>query len=70
MASAARRQIPWKVSISSSGFYNANADVGAVHPKAMPVILTSTEALEQWLTLPLKEALALQKPLPDDCRDG
>ena len=44
---------------------NANAEVGAVHPKAMPVILTSGEAVEQWLTLPAKEALALQKPLPD-----
>jgi hypothetical protein len=40
-------------------------EVGAIHPKAMPVILTSEEAVEQWLTLPVKEALALQKPLPD-----
>jgi putative SOS response-associated peptidase YedK len=44
---------------------DANAEVGAIHPKAMPVILTSAEAVEQWLTLPVKEALALQKPLPD-----
>jgi putative SOS response-associated peptidase YedK len=44
---------------------NANAEVAAVHPKAMPVILTSGDTLEQWLTLPVKEALALQKPLPD-----
>jgi putative SOS response-associated peptidase YedK len=44
---------------------DANAEVGAIHPKAMPVILTSTEAVEQWLTFPAKEALALQKPLPD-----
>jgi hypothetical protein len=29
------------------------------------VILTSGEAVEQWLTLPPKEALILQKPLPD-----
>ena len=43
----------------------ANAEIGAIHPKAMPVILTSGEAVEQWLTLPVKEALALQKPLPD-----
>jgi putative SOS response-associated peptidase YedK len=45
---------------------DANAEVGAaIHPKAMPVILTSEEAVEQWLTFPVKEALALQKPLPD-----
>jgi putative SOS response-associated peptidase YedK len=44
---------------------DANAEVGAIHPKAMPVILTSEEAVEQWLTLPVKEALTLQKPLPD-----
>jgi putative SOS response-associated peptidase YedK len=43
---------------------NANAEVEAVHPKAMPVILTSGEAVEEWLTLPVKEALGLQKPLP------
>jgi putative SOS response-associated peptidase YedK len=42
---------------------DANAEVGAIHPKAMPVILTSTEAIEQWLTLPT--ALALQCPLLD-----
>jgi SOS response associated peptidase (SRAP) len=34
---------------------DANAEVGAIHPKAMPVILTSTEAVEHWLTLPVKE---------------
>jgi hypothetical protein len=44
---------------------DANVEVGAVHPKAMPVILTSAKAVEQWLTLPPKDALALQKPLPD-----
>jgi putative SOS response-associated peptidase YedK len=44
---------------------DANTEVGAIHPKAMPVILTSGEAVEQWLTLPVKEALALQKPLAD-----
>jgi putative SOS response-associated peptidase YedK len=44
---------------------DAKAEVGAVHPKAMPVILTSEQDVEQWLTLPVKEALALQKPLPN-----
>jgi putative SOS response-associated peptidase YedK len=31
----------------------------------MPVILTSEEDVERWLTLPPKEVLALQKPLQD-----
>lgn len=44
---------------------DANAEVGAIHPKAMPVILTKPEEIEQWLTLPLPDALALQRPLPD-----
>src|SRR5712672_1852969 len=44
---------------------DANAEVGAIHTKAMPVILTSTDAIDQWLTLPTKQALDLQCPLPD-----
>jgi putative SOS response-associated peptidase YedK len=43
-----------------------NAVVGAIHPKAMPVILTSEDEVEQWLTAPAREALELQRPLPDD----
>jgi putative SOS response-associated peptidase YedK len=42
-----------------------NAEVGALHPKAMPVILTTEDEIEQWLTAPLEEALKLQRPLPD-----
>jgi putative SOS response-associated peptidase YedK len=44
---------------------SANAEVGAVHPKAMPVILTSADACEAWMTAPAAEALRLQRPLPD-----
>lgn len=29
-----------------------NAEVGAVHPKAMPVILRKPEEFETWLTAP------------------
>jgi putative SOS response-associated peptidase YedK len=43
-----------------------NAVVGAVHPKAMPVILTTEDEVERWLTAPAREALELQRPHPDD----
>lgn len=43
-----------------------NAEVGAIHPKAMPVILTTKSEVETWLTAPVQEALKLQRPLPDE----
>jgi putative SOS response-associated peptidase YedK len=39
--------------------------VAPIHPKAMPVILTTTEEVETWMTAPTPEALKLQRALPD-----
>lgn len=41
-----------------------NDTVGAVHPKAMPVILRASSALD-WLTLEREQACALAVPFPD-----
>ena len=44
----------------------ANAVVEPIHPKAMPVILTTPDEIDTWLTAPTEVALQLQRPLPDD----
>lgn len=42
-----------------------NVEVGAIHPKAMPVILTTREEVETWMSALPEEALGLQRPLPN-----
>lgn len=43
-----------------------NAEVKAIHPKAMPVILTTPEQCETWMTADWPIASYLQRKLPDD----
>jgi putative SOS response-associated peptidase YedK len=41
-----------------------NDVVGSIHMKAMPVILTTPDEVDLWLTASKDEAIALQRPLP------
>lgn len=43
-----------------------NELVKPIHPKAMPVLLTTREECEAWLTLPWTDVKVLQRPLPEN----
>ncbi|ALN75751.1 hypothetical protein M673_23650 (plasmid) [Aureimonas sp. AU20] len=62
-----RKKAEGEVTVEAFGFLTteANRTVGAIHPKAMPVILTEPDEFDLWLVGDWKEASALQRPLPD-----
>jgi hypothetical protein len=43
-----------------------NGVAGPIHPKAMPVILTTPEEYDTWLSASTEEALKRQRPLPEE----
>jgi putative SOS response-associated peptidase YedK len=47
----------------------ANAIIAPIHPRAMPVILTTAEEFDLWLEGETVEALKLQRPLSDEMLD-
>ena len=48
-----------------------NREVGAIHPKAMPVILTTPDEIDLWMkNASPEEALKLQRPLQPDGETG
>ena len=56
----------WASSNDLFGFLTTepNAEVKAIHPKAMPVILTTPAEVDTWLPAATMDALALPRPLP------
>jgi hypothetical protein len=63
-----RRARQLTVSMSCSAFSRQKRMPSSppIHPKAMPVILTTPTEIDLWLLAGAPKALELQRPLPDD----
>ena len=55
------------VTVDIFGFLTTepNKEVGAIHPKAMPVILRRPEEFDLWMRASPVEAMKVQRPVPD-----
>ncbi|WP_435655046.1 SOS response-associated peptidase [Brucella pituitosa] len=60
-----KKEGPVEIDIFAFLTTEPNVVVKLVHPKAMPVILRTTEEIDTWLRAPWDEAKEMQKPLPD-----
>lgn len=61
-----KKEVPVEVDVFGFLTTEPNAVVKPVHPKAMPVILRTTEELDTWLHAPWDEAKEMQRPLTNN----